>query len=263
MNEYYFSNLQKSIWNVIPSFFRQPKRYSLQNALVPAAIELHETMKENSTTALTSLISQCVTTLEQHTQQAPTWSLQATFKCRCEFCTKLAAFLKEPQKLVTHFSTKQSNRSHLEGQLWNNSAVSCTTERRASPHTLVVTKTDGRFKMHRARLELLERIRPLLGQEKPQVKRPKLDDVSCIVIDWTHLYCNHVGNLSFESHRCFLTHCILMLITLILIDLYTHAHYSYPHWLLICCMLFLFHTHSFLFCSTVLFVRIIPLVANA
>ena len=169
---------------VIPSFFRQPKRYSLQNTLVPAAIELHQTMKENSSTALTSLISQCVTTLEQLTQQAPTWSLQTTFNCRCEFCTKLAAFLKDPQKLVTRFSTKLSNRNHLERLLWNNSEVSCTTERRASPHTLVVTKTDGRFKMHRARLELLERIRPLLSQEKPpQVKRPKLDDVSCIVID--------------------------------------------------------------------------------
>ena len=62
---------------LIPSFFRQPKRYSLHNTLVPAAIELHQTMKENSTTALTSLISQCVTTLEQHTQQAPTWLLSS------------------------------------------------------------------------------------------------------------------------------------------------------------------------------------------
>ena len=114
---------------VIPSFFRQPKRYSLHNTLVPAAIELHQTMKENSTTALTSLISQCVTTLEQHTQQAPTWSLQATFKCRCEFCTKLLASLRDPHRSVARFRTNQSNRSHLEQQLKNcRVAVSCTTE---------------------------------------------------------------------------------------------------------------------------------------
>ena len=51
------------------------------------------------------------------------------------------------------------------------------------PYTLVVTKSDVNFKTYRTRVALLDRLRPLLGQEKPPVKRQKLDDVSCIVID--------------------------------------------------------------------------------
>ena len=171
---------------VTQSFFRQPNRFSLLDTLVPAAIELHETMKENSTTALTSLISQCVIILEQLTQQAPTWSIQTNLDCRCDFCTKLAAFLKDPQKSVTRFHTKQSNRSHLEQKLiaHHSTDVSGTTEcHSAVPYTLVVTKNDGKFKTYRTRLALLNRIRPILGQENPPVKRQKLDDVSCIVID--------------------------------------------------------------------------------
>ena len=162
---------------VIPSFFRQPNRYSLHKTLVPAAIELHETMKENSSTALTSLISQCVSALECETQQAPTWSLKANLNCQCELCAVLAAFLKDPQKSVARFRMKQSNRNHLEQQLWNSrSDAKCTTERHASPHTLVVTKKDVNFKAHQAILALLDRIRPLLDKEKPLVKRQKLED---------------------------------------------------------------------------------------
>ena len=169
---------------LIPSFFRQPKRYSLHNTLVPAAIELHQTMKENRSTALTSLLSQCVTTLEQLTQQVPTWSMQANLTCRCELCTRLAASLRDPHRSVVRFRTNQSNRSHLEQQLKNcRVAVTCTTECHGVPYTLVVTKSDVNFKTYRTRMALLDRLRPLIGQEKPPVKRQKLDDVSCIVID--------------------------------------------------------------------------------
>ena len=103
---------------VIPSFFRQPKRYSLLDTLVPAAIELHQTMKENSSTALTSLISQCVTTLEQHTKQAPNWFVHADFvTCECKLCTNLAEFLNDPRKKMARYHTR---RGHLVRQLERN-----------------------------------------------------------------------------------------------------------------------------------------------
>ena len=171
---------------VIQSFFRQPKRYSLHHTLVPAAIELQQTMKENCScsTALSSFVSQCVSALEHRTQQAPTWLVQANLKCHCELCTELAAFLKDPQRSVARYSTKQCNRSHLEQQLKNcRIAVSCTTEYHGVPYTLVVTKNDNRFKAYRNRLALLDRIRPLLDQDKPPVKRQKLEDDSCMVIE--------------------------------------------------------------------------------
>ena len=160
---------------VIQSFFRQPNRYSLLGTLVPAAIELHQTMKENSTTALTSLISQCVTTLEQHTQQAPNWFVQNDFvTCGCKLCTKLAEFLNDPQKKVARFLT---DHGHLERQLERHchKDVSFTSNYHTPSRKILVqvTKKDDRFKAHQAKLELLERIRPLLNQKKQQVKHEK------------------------------------------------------------------------------------------
>ena len=157
---------------VIQSFFRQPKRYSLLDTLVPAAIELHETMKENSSTALTSLISQCVTTLEQLTQQAPNWFVQNDFAtCGCKLCTKLAEFLNDPRKKVARFLT---DHGHLERQLerhYHRDISFTSNYHTPSQNVLVqVTKKDDRFKAHQAKLELLERIRPLLNQKKPPVK---------------------------------------------------------------------------------------------
>ena len=172
---------------VIQSFFMQPKRYSLNKTLVPAAIEHEQSMKENCScsTALSSFVSQCVSALEQRTRQAPTWFVKAKLKCNCELCTELAAFLKDPQKSVARYSTKQCNRNHLEQQLKNcRIAVNCKTVCRGVPYTLVVTKNDNKFKAYRTRLASLERIRPLLDQEKPPLKRQKLeDDDSCMVIE--------------------------------------------------------------------------------
>ena len=160
---------------VIPSFFKQPNRYPLLDTLVPAAIELHQTMKENSSTALTSLISQCVTTLEQLTMQAPNWFVQNdSVACGCKLCTKLAEFLNDPQKKVAHFLT---NHGHLERQLERHCCkdVSFTSNYHTPSRKVLVqvTKKDDHFKAHEAKLELLERIRPLLNQKKPPVKSQK------------------------------------------------------------------------------------------
>ena len=85
---------------------------------------------------------------------------------------------------MARYSTKQCNCSHLEQQLKNCCiAVSCTTKYHGIPYALVVTKNDNRFKAYRNRLALLDRIRPLLDQEKPPVKRQKLEDDSCMVIE--------------------------------------------------------------------------------
>ena len=160
---------------VVPSFFRQPNRYSLLDTLVPAAIELHQTMKENSSTALTSLISQCVTTLEQHTKQAPNWFVQNDFvTCECKLCSNLAEFLNDPRKKVARFLT---DHGHLERQLERHCRedVSFTSNYHTPSRKILVqvTKKDDHFKTHQAKLELLERIRPLLNQKKQQVKRQK------------------------------------------------------------------------------------------
>lgn len=163
----------------LESVFRQPKRYLLDNALVPAALELHESMKEGINAPLLSLLSHCVSTLEKYSQQAPTWFVQVSLGCRCELCTQLAGFLKNTQKSITRFRTKQSNRFHLEQQLRNCRDVSCATERDSIPHVLVVTKSQSlyqaRVKKHQTRLAFLNRMRPLLNQEKP-VKRLKVED---------------------------------------------------------------------------------------
>ena len=171
---------------VIHSFFKQPKRYPLSTTLVPAAIELHQCMDEGSHAPLYSLLSHCVTTLQRSTQEAPTWSNNSDLKCSCELCTMLAAFLKDPEQEVAHYSMKQSKRTHLEHQLAYCSDVTYTTKRISTPHTLVVTKNqqshEAKIQNYQSRLALLHRVRLLLEQLEKPSKCLKVDDDSKPII---------------------------------------------------------------------------------
>ncbi|KAL2676739.1 hypothetical protein Neosp_010504 [[Neocosmospora] mangrovei] len=71
--------------------------------------------------------------------------------CNCGDCERLNEFLGDRSREVGHFSVNKQRRAHLHQGL-DSAHVDCThvTERRGSPHTLVVTKT---FKQIAQRLQ--------------------------------------------------------------------------------------------------------------
>ncbi|KAL5331156.1 hypothetical protein ACEPPN_000685 [Leptodophora sp. 'Broadleaf-Isolate-01'] len=68
--------------------------------------------------------------------------------CSCQDCRSLNAFLIDPRQKVGRFAVAKKRRGHLHSML---AGIDCThdTERRGSPQTLVVTKTDTHYKAER------------------------------------------------------------------------------------------------------------------
>jgi hypothetical protein len=70
------------------------------------------------------------------------WRQTAKLSCQCEDCQDLARFGADPMQQVHRFRMAQNRRSHVESQIRSYDLdMSCTTERRGSPHTLVCLKT--------------------------------------------------------------------------------------------------------------------------
>jgi len=83
------------------------------------------------------------------------WRQPVSLSCQCEDCRGLQAFAIDAQTQVWRFRVRQDRRSHLENQILNQHLdMSCVTDRKGSPQTLVCTKTRRTFQrqceQHRA-----------------------------------------------------------------------------------------------------------------
>lgn len=78
------------------------------------------------------------------------WAQPVEIACRCADCRLLEAFARDPARDVGRFPMAEARRRHLEEQIRKLEVdLQRTTERRGSPHTLVCTKTWGRFERAR------------------------------------------------------------------------------------------------------------------
>ena len=92
---------------------------------------------------------------------------EANLSCECLLCEELRKFLQDPAEPVHRFRAAQDRRAHLEHEIGRQRCdLTCVTERRGSPHTLVCTKTTASFEANRKtyrenreRLEALGAIR--------------------------------------------------------------------------------------------------------
>jgi len=70
------------------------------------------------------------------------WRQAVKLSCQCEDCRDLARFGADPMQQVHRFRMAQDRRSHVESQIRiHDLDMSCTTERKGSPHTLACVKT--------------------------------------------------------------------------------------------------------------------------
>ncbi|KAL9578792.1 MAG: hypothetical protein Q9212_005497, partial [Teloschistes hypoglaucus] len=68
-------------------------------------------------------------------------------KPSCNDCKILDRFLTHPSQQTERFKTNQDRRKHISGQIgYNEPGLSKNTDKSNSPHTLVVTKTDQRWR---------------------------------------------------------------------------------------------------------------------
>ncbi len=88
--------------------------------------------------------------LELATRAEPTppvdWTRPAEFKCNCRHCGQLRAFLVDPTNAVGRIAAAESSRGHLIDTIEQNRCdVKHALERKGSPYSLVLTKTNQTF----------------------------------------------------------------------------------------------------------------------
>ena len=188
-----FMTLEYQLLPLVQVVCSKPNRYPVNEMLVPVCEDLSKSLKrEEQKEPLKQLITYCISTLKVSTVPSPSdWSVPVAFSCSCQDCGVLICFLKHPTETQHQFKMDSGRRSHLEDQLSRCVAISCSTERHGSPHTLVVTKTQAiykkRFEEHQRETAARSRLQSLIGgalaDGGPSVKRQKI--VGADVVDST------------------------------------------------------------------------------
>ncbi|OJW20501.1 MAG: hypothetical protein BGO49_04650 [Planctomycetales bacterium 71-10] len=88
--------------------------------------------------------------------------------CRCADCADVASFLRDPATATFRLRAPEARRRHVEQQVRHRPIdLACHTERKGSPHTLVLTKTKATYERalaeHRADLKRLEEVGAMLA----------------------------------------------------------------------------------------------------
>ncbi len=137
-----------------------PKRYSLHEVLIPASLRIDPKSAHNQKLKACgkTLINHCIAQLEERTAQPvkfpSDWSREANLRCNCADCQELAEFLRDPRECVYRFSAAAYRRGHLSHQiLMGHLDVDEQTERRGSPHTLVLTKNRASYQLEKTQFE--------------------------------------------------------------------------------------------------------------
>ena len=179
-----FMTLEYQLLPLVQVVCSKPNRYPVNEMLVPVCEDLSKSLKrEEQKEPFKQLITYCISTLKASTVPSPSdWSVPVAFSCSCQDCGVLIRFLKHPTETQHQFKMVQGRRSHLEDQLSRCVAISCSTERHGSPHTLVVTKTQATYKKrveeHQKKTAALSRLQSLIGgalaSGEPSVKRQKI-----------------------------------------------------------------------------------------
>lgn len=151
-----------------------PKAFHLTTIQVPALLALAPWMKRNlkrPSAPLDRWLASVRETLEARAADAPSqpadWARAASTRCTCPECGMLARFLQDPECKTVRLPLAQEKRQHLERIIESQRLdITCTTETRGRPYTLVCTKTQAAYeralKAHHVDLEHLAQIRDLI-----------------------------------------------------------------------------------------------------
>ena len=129
-----------------------PEHYGLHTVLIPAAQQIHQHVNKKSPErkAYQLLLKHCLDALQTLTKTpvpvSTDWAQDITLGHKCDDCTELQRFLRDPREQVWRFRARQDRRQHLEREIKNHGCdVDHATDRRGSPQTLVCTKNRASY----------------------------------------------------------------------------------------------------------------------
>jgi hypothetical protein len=143
-----------------------PKRYRLDDALVPALCRLvgTETMMSLPTQRLLAACREHLRARSAEPLEAPKdWRRASKLTCRCPDCKALGRFLDDPELKGWSFKAAEAKRHHVEETIRRSrSDVDLDTDKRGRPYSLVCTKNqksyDDRVQQRKRDLEDLAKL---------------------------------------------------------------------------------------------------------
>ena len=151
----------------VEAILSSSKTFGMDRCLVPALRELIQELATSDSPAVAKLRSACIEHLRARIAKplAPPadFARASSLTCSCPDCTELSKFLVDPSLASWSLKAPQHSRSHVQTTILNSQCdVDTTTERRGSPHRLIVTKNQASYErlaaQRREDIEILARI---------------------------------------------------------------------------------------------------------
>ncbi len=166
---------EKALKTFVDHALSTPTHYDLTETHLKAIFALEKRLLKKSekktSKALVGWLKACQVELESRTTVPPQppedYRRSATMGCSCADCVKIAAFLKDPNTEQLRFPAAKPRRQHMHGKIDSNKLdLTHVTDRRGSPQTLVLTKTNASFdasqNVHDLNLKNLAQLNKLL-----------------------------------------------------------------------------------------------------
>ncbi len=167
------SGRDEDLSRVIDFVESQPDPFSLDHWQVPTLKEVVPWSRERLGSVpprLLSWLGAVRDKLQAATAKPPAppvdWARPADVSCTCAYCAQLNAFLANPANEVGRIPAREDIRHHLTSMIDRHQCdVKYAVERKGSPHSLVLTKTNGsfqratkRFNEDRRLLEVIDKV---------------------------------------------------------------------------------------------------------
>jgi hypothetical protein len=160
------SGRDEDLSRVIRFVFESPDDFSLDDCQVPCLKTMIPWSQKLFGSVHPQLVSwlACVRQqLESATAKRPVppadWARPADVDCNCRYCAQLKAFLADPANEIIRIPAREDTRCHLINIIDSHqSDVKHTVERKGSPYSLVLTKTNGSFERSVQRFEANRRL---------------------------------------------------------------------------------------------------------
>ena len=153
--------------NTLNYLLAWPATYDMDKILVPAALQLTETETSRELPVVERLRNavgmHLYTRVGEVLEPPADWRRNSQIKCACKDCAELRAFLNNPAQSTWSFKAAEAKRKHIEHSIKSNQCdLTCITERKGSPHSLICTKNmasyQRRVEQRKNDLDVLERL---------------------------------------------------------------------------------------------------------
>jgi hypothetical protein len=136
--------------NALETLLARPQAFGMDAVLLPAVLDLAGQIQLRRWEAMQPLIAACLEHLRRRIAEPlapPTdWTREATFRCRCNYCTELGRFLRAPDQREWSLKSAEANRQHVEHIVRQaHCDLDLTTDRRGRPYRLVCTKNQASY----------------------------------------------------------------------------------------------------------------------